>query len=937
MKIKKIALLLLFVTIANLSCPCFGARAADSAAKAEFSAPGAVTDNMTAALGTGIVPKVETCDGVTGWRLNRNNPREANIRFDIDNSFMYNLSKNDNVTVEIKYYDDSCGGFALWYDADSEIPQSRFVQLQNTGTWKTASFTLYDARFAGNAGGMDFYILTNDEPFESPEHKIMGKSSADVLIASVTVKKENTISPFDIKAESGKPGNIFFEGEEIAFDIQYLSDEYSSASVTYTVHNHAGALAFIDKADFENNRHRLVVRNLTFNVYILEIVVEGDGIYQTKTVDFSYSKKAEHPNKRTGTNIHFSRGVYDKDEIEAVVGLAKNAGYYFIRTSANWADIEQEKGSYSLPFEFEYANRFIDKAGLEALVVLSCSGKYADYPYWLKTEAERESYGKFCRYVAGALRNYTDYYSSPNEFNFDPGAGGVHIPEKYSYFTDIVKAAYPYIKEGNPNAYIVSGAVGSYWDEYIKNCYDSGILDFCDAFSIHVYDYVGGPETWYIYPTIQWHTELLRSYNPEKQSWITENGWPAVNDSKEIAYGKAGLASETKQAEFYPRSLAVNSDPRRVDTYLHYCFADNNTGYFDAEDNFGIIEAHDYRTPFAAKPAYVTTAAFNSILDGYTFKKDLYHGDVSYADLSEIPYHDPERYTYGTSEGFKNFAKSYQDARFAFVFENDKGEEITMVWMGDYSYNAEFKYQTDKPYIEYYDMYGNKRIFKNDGSLQMGHSTEPVYLKGVDSIAPKAEITVENTVSAWDIEDGEELGINVQLPENADDGTALTVAVAYDENGNVMSARKAEAAVKNGMISAKISAGGFNGCSTVKIFVWDSFGRLIPLIESKTLPEFGDSNARYNTENGMIEISGTLNGREPYRSLTVTAWKESTTKADYASDFTGAVIYQDMIKTDANGNYKISFKAPENENIKIQISGKGFKLQKKIFYGEQQT
>ena len=152
-----------------------------------------------------------------------------------------------------------------------------------------------------------------------------------------------------------------------------------------------------------------------------------------------------------------------------------------------------------------------------------------------------------------------------------------------------------------------------------------------------------------------------------------------------------------------------------------------------------------------------------------------------------------------------------------------------------------------------------------------------------------------------------------------------------------MSVRKAEAAVKNGMISAKISAGGFNGCSTVKIFVWDSFGSLIPLIESKTLPEFGDSNTRYNTGNGLIEISGTLKGRDPYRSLTVTAWKESTTKADYASDFTGAVIYQDMIKTDANGNYKISFKAPENENIKIQISGKGFKLQKKIFYGEQQT
>ena len=50
-------------------------------------------------------------------------------------------------------------------------------------------------------------------------------------------------------------------------------------------------------------------------------------------------------------------------------------------------------------------------------------------------------------------------------------------------------------------------------------------------------------------------------------------------------------------------------------------------------------------------------------------------------------------------------------------FENDKGEEIVAVWgwLG-----GQFTYESDKPYFEVYDMYGNKTVVNNtDGSYKV--------------------------------------------------------------------------------------------------------------------------------------------------------------------------------------------------------------------------
>jgi len=921
MNIRKNAFITLFFLLVNIVFSGMCVFANDvNVASAVFSSSVAETQNMTAGFSTGVVPVVETQKDITGWRLDASELRKANIRFDIDNDFMFNL-KDENITVEISYYDDGHGGFALWYDAKGDKNQTRFVQLTRTNTWKTVRFNLYDAQFAGEANFFDFYIMTNDNGFATKEQGIMGKSPTDLLISSVKVIQESTISPFDISVKTGKPGNIFFEGDDIVFDVLFANRNYSVANATYTVKDYDENVVYTKSAPFANNKYKLKLSDIKFGVYTLDIAVNDGDISQVETIDFSYSKKAEKPRKQFGTNIHFQTAQYDEYDIRALADLAKNAGYYFIRTSHNWNEIEPKKGEYKLTDNLLYANKYLDQIGLEMLAILSCGNPlYAPWPYILDSDEEREAYNNFCYYTVDALKEYTDYFTSPNEFNLTSGEGGKHHADRYDEYSALVKSAYPHIKAANPNAYIVSGAVARLEREYIENCFNEGILDACDAFSIHVYDQWGDPETWYIFPEIQRWYDLLKSHDSSKEAWITENGWPTTKIKYDtgLAYSNF-MPTELMQARFYARSFLVNSDPTRVEGYVHYCFNDANVDYFYLENAYGILESHDYRTPFAAKPAYITTAAVNSILNGYEFKRDLNH--------------DNKDFVYNSGGAEYADGQDYSTHRFAYVYENDEGEEMVAVW--SMWRPGEFTYESDKEYFEIYDMWGNKKVVENStGSYKINYSDEPVYIKATDKFE-SGSVTLENTSSAWDIDESETLNVRVKMPLDAKIGdTASVVVAAYDENNKLICAKQSEVIYNKSILNAKIPAQEISNASYVKLLLFDGFSSLKPLLKANSLSEFDDNlDISYETNENVITLNGKLKLHTPYHNMTVTAWKESTSKEELINNYADAFLYQDMIMSDAHSNFEISFKIPENfsEAVRVQISGKDFVMQKTVY------
>jgi PKD-like domain/SprB repeat/Secretion system C-terminal sorting domain len=84
------------------------------------------------------------------------------LYFDVDSLFFNKTALNAAypVIIDISYLDSGTGGFSLFYDAQTATDkQSIIVPLTNSGVWKKASITLYDAYFGNRAShASDFYV-----------------------------------------------------------------------------------------------------------------------------------------------------------------------------------------------------------------------------------------------------------------------------------------------------------------------------------------------------------------------------------------------------------------------------------------------------------------------------------------------------------------------------------------------------------------------------------------------------------------------------------------------------------------------------------------------------------------------------------------------------------------------------------------------------------
>ncbi|MBQ2695994.1 MAG: hypothetical protein IJF61_01680, partial [Clostridia bacterium] len=609
----------------------------------------------------------------------------------------------------------------------------------------------------------DFFIISSDAEFRTDEHSFMGTSDAPAYLWDVQVEVlEDTIAPFDITVAPTNPdkapGNTFFYSDHPSFDIDYYdpSGAYTSGTAVYTVKDYNGATVITKTQTFSGGFDRV---SFTYNemknkmgVYTMDISVTGaDGISQTKTVDFAYAYKADNVSYRRGTNVHFDWNVYSKNDIKAITDLAKNAGFGMLRTKVSWPEIEPVpySGQYSIPENILYGNQYADSQGLELLEIIAINhsgylidnGKYVNgvyqdddgtddwynvdgtwYSYpWLKTEKQRTAYANMAAFVASneGLGQYNKYFSIGNEFNnhgphntkhpYDHYANSQHYHPTYQYYVPIHNAAYDAIKAKNANAVIVSGEVGRFEDEWIDACIDSGMKG--NVIAYHQYEYGTGPEAYFDTQVSNGDGTSWRNISPWKglqqaytnwttgdnrRIWQTETGWASVSEK----YGSRSVqvpATDIQVAKWLPRMFALYT--YETDKIFNYAFTDNNLDYFGMQNNHGIINSHDSRTPFSASPAYITMAAYGHFTNGVAASAPTIVGTG-------------DRRACGYKVTFK--AAKYGDTIMAWRGDNASALTTTVSISGANT-------------LTVYDMYGNhKGIINNGATITL--TPEPVYI-----------------------------------------------------------------------------------------------------------------------------------------------------------------------------------------------------------------
>ncbi len=295
-------------------------------------------------------------------------------------------------------------------------------------------------------------------------------------------------------------------------------------------------------------------------------------------------------------------------EITEQLSMMQSLGVKNVRILIPWADIEKHQGDYN----WDYIDSIVDSAtnlGMGILGVISQTPDWAGTPI-LAGMPQPAVFGSFAQAVAthyaGLISTY-EIWNEPNAQNFldpvDPAA-----------YTTLLQAAYPLMKQADPNITVIGGVVGAGAsegsvtmdpDDFVQGMYDAGAKGFFDALSFHPYEYslefsagagVAGSPLEQLQQIFQ---IMAANDDSDLKVWATEYGQPTT-----------GQYTTQQQADFIQDFL--NSWPEIAGTgpMFIYTLQDTDSGNANKQDNFGV-----YYSDGTAKPVVQIISDYLDSLD----------------------------------------------------------------------------------------------------------------------------------------------------------------------------------------------------------------------------------------------------------------------------------------------------------------------------------
>lgn len=327
-----------------------------------------------------------------------------------------------------------------------------------------------------------------------------------------------------------------------------------------------------------------------------------------------------------GVNIHFTRGhEQDLDMIAA-------AGFKFIRMDFGWASIERRQGEYNWS-AYDELTGALEKRGMRAIYILDYSNPLYEETVTSKnpitgqehrdtaSPQHPESVAAFARWAAAAARHFRgrgiiwEIWNEPNISFWKPK------PDVQQYNT-LALATCRAIREAVPDALIVGPATSEIPTGFLEAFFQSGILEYLDAVSVHPYrNYSKSPET--ALPEYTKLRALIERHAPpgKKNLPILSGEWGYATHSK-------GVSLDT-QAAYIARQQLANL-LAGVPISIWYDWKNDGPDATEREHNFGTVT-----TDLKPKPAYVAVQTLTRELTGYKIERRLQAGgpDTDYVLL----------------------------------------------------------------------------------------------------------------------------------------------------------------------------------------------------------------------------------------------------------------------------------------------------------------
>ncbi len=204
------------------------------------------------------------------------------------------------------------------------------------------------------------------------------------------------------------------------------------------------------------------------------------------------------------------------------------------------------------------------------------------------------TYASFVAYVAaryGTRLAAIEVWNEPDQANEDYFAG----PEKPRRYAAVLRAAYPAIKQANPEVQVLAGSLVGSNGVFLRALYAAGIKGYYDGLAVHFYNLTLG--------SLRAIRETQLANGDTKPLWLDEFGWSSCWPRQKIQQEQGCVTQKVQAANIISIFRSLSRTP--------YIAAEVLYGLQDgASEDFGVLNAKGARKPAFAALARVLASPF---------------------------------------------------------------------------------------------------------------------------------------------------------------------------------------------------------------------------------------------------------------------------------------------------------------------------------------
>jgi plastocyanin len=311
-----------------------------------------------------------------------------------------------------------------------------------------------------------------------------------------------------------------------------------------------------------------------------------------------------------GVQFHAGWSTYTNAQRIQVLDKLQSAGVRWVRVDMGWASIQEHRRGQISEWYVERLDFVVDAARDRGMQVL---GTLWGTPSWANgghppnvPPHDPADFAWAASWVASHFRGRVaafEVWNEPNSTRFWTGS--------VTRYVDILRAAYPRFKAGDPDVEVVLGGPADQDTAWIRSAYEAGAKPYFDVMGVHSYMSPADlpPETdngtiWTLAGVSKVLDVMKAHGDGSKEIWLTEYGWSSHANTGSEPNWKRGV-TQAQQADYLVRSLRYLGTHRPYVTQVFWYEERNETSGDVHEDNFGLLTSD-----LVEKPAYAAAKAF---------------------------------------------------------------------------------------------------------------------------------------------------------------------------------------------------------------------------------------------------------------------------------------------------------------------------------------